>query len=129
MGNIKCNSIYLTWTYYKTPKGIRLNCAYQIVFENPCRSEIKPICSEQSIKLDISVTAFKNLYDFLHLDKPGKVIKRNVMETRSYKSKECLRWAIIRWKSIIRKFNIGLFNYIRKTEENVLKRNWLFKTK
>lgn len=72
--------IYLTRSYDKTPNAVGLNCAHHIIFENPCRREIKPVCSEQSIKLDIYDRAFQNLYDFLHLDKPRKFIKRNVME-------------------------------------------------
>ena len=33
-----CCVLYLSQSYYKTPKDIRINCSHYIIFENPCLS-------------------------------------------------------------------------------------------
>ena len=34
-----CCVIYLSQSYYKTPKDIRLNCSHYIIFESPTKRE------------------------------------------------------------------------------------------
>ena len=70
-----CCVIYLTQSYYKTPKDIRLNCSHYIFFETPSKREADSICNEQTI--DKNLFHFKKEYDFIYLDKPRKLIKRN----------------------------------------------------
>lgn len=72
-----CCVIYLTQSYYKTPKDIRLNCSHYIFFESPSKNEMDMICREQGIDKDCYKNAVKNRYDFLYLDKPKKQYKRN----------------------------------------------------
>ena len=44
-----CCEIYLSQTYYKTPKDIRLNCSHYIIFESPTKWENESICNEHGI--------------------------------------------------------------------------------
>ena len=44
-----CCVIYLSQSYYKTPKDIRLNCSHYILFESPNKSENDMIAREQNI--------------------------------------------------------------------------------
>lgn len=72
-----CCVIYLSQSYYKTPRDIRLNCSHYIFFETPSKREDNLICSEQKIPSDKYDAALKKKYDFIYLDKPKKIIKRN----------------------------------------------------
>ena len=44
-----CNVIYLSQSYYKTPKDIRINCSHYIIFESPTKRETEAICNEHRI--------------------------------------------------------------------------------
>lgn len=72
-----CCVIYLTQSYYKTPKDIRLNCSHYIFFESPTKRESDMICTEQNVNKNLYNSAFKKPYDFIYLDKPEKLVKRN----------------------------------------------------
>ena len=67
-----CSVIYLTQSYYKTPRDIRLNCSHYIFFDFDKR-ERDLICNEHSMNKFV----LENPYDFIYLDKPRKIIKRN----------------------------------------------------
>ena len=75
-----CCVIYLSQSYYKTPKDIRLNCSHYILFESPNKSENDMIAREQNIPKTAFQTAIKKQYDFLYLDKPKKTVTRNFDE-------------------------------------------------
>ena len=44
-----CSVIYLSQSYYKTPKDIRLNCSHFSIYNFPSRNESSLICCENSI--------------------------------------------------------------------------------
>ena len=71
-----CCVIYLSQSY-KTPKDIRINCSHYIIFESPTKRENEAICIEYRIDKEAYKRSFKNEYDFLHIDKPRKIAKRN----------------------------------------------------
>ena len=72
-----CCVIYLTQSYYKTPKDIRLNCSHYIFFATPSKREQSLLCNEQGIDKTLFDRAMKKKYDFLYVDKPEKINKRN----------------------------------------------------
>ena len=72
-----CCVIYLSQSYYKTPKDIRLNCSHYITFDAPSKREAMPICNEQNIPSDKYEAAFGKNFNFIHLDKINKKIKKN----------------------------------------------------
>ena len=72
-----CSVIYLSQSYYKTPKDVRINCSHYILFESPSKNENDMICREQNIPPGTFNKATKQKYDFLYVDKPRKFFKRN----------------------------------------------------
>ena len=71
-GRLKnCSVIYLSQSFYKTPKDIRLNCSHYCIYEFPSSRERNMISSEKFKK------ATKELYSFLYVDKPRKKVKKN----------------------------------------------------
>ena len=72
-----CSVIYLSQSYYKTPKDIRLNCSHYILFESPGKKENNMIAGELNIDKEKYKKATKKQYDFLYLDQPRKVLARN----------------------------------------------------
>ena len=80
-GRLKnCCVIYLSQSYYKTPKNIRINCSHYIIFESPTKRENEAICYDHGINKEAYKRSFKNEYNFLYIDKPRKIAKRNFNE-------------------------------------------------
>ena len=71
--------IYLSQSYYTTPKDIRITCSHHIIFESPTKRENEAICNEHRIDKEAYKRSFKNEYDFLYIDKPRKTAKRIFM--------------------------------------------------
>ena len=44
-----CSVIYLSQSFYKTPRGIRLNCSHYCIYEFPSSSERNMISSELGV--------------------------------------------------------------------------------
>ena len=44
-----CCVRYLSQSYYKTPKDIRINCSHYIIFKSPTKRENEAICNELRI--------------------------------------------------------------------------------
>ena len=72
-----CCVIYLSQSYYKTPKDIRINCSHYIIFESPTKRENEAICNEHGLDKEAYNKSFKNEYDVLYIDKPRKIAQRN----------------------------------------------------
>ena len=72
-----CSVIYLSQSFYGTPKDIRLNCSHFCIYEFPSKRERNMISSELSVDKDQYIEATKKPYSFLYVDKPRKLIKRN----------------------------------------------------
>ena len=71
-----CSVIYLSQSFYKTPKDIRLNCSHYCIFDVPTR-ERNMLSSELGVEKEQFKKASKKQYDFLYVDKQRKKIKRN----------------------------------------------------
>ena len=73
----KCSVIYLSQSFYKTPRDIRLNCSHYCIFEFPSERERNMISYELGIDKEKFKKATKEEYTFLYIDKPKKKVKRN----------------------------------------------------
>ena len=72
-----CSVIYLSQSFYKTPRDIRLNCSHYCIYEFPSSRERNMISSELGVDKEKYKKATKEQYDFLYVDKPRKKVKRN----------------------------------------------------
>ena len=72
-----CSVIYLSQSFYKTPKDIRLNCSHYCLYEFPSSRESKRISSELGVDKKHYKAATRDPYSFLFVDKPKKVIAKN----------------------------------------------------
>ena len=72
-----CSVIYLSQSFYKTPKDIRLNCSHYCVYEFPSAREANRISAELGVDKDVYKIATKNPFTFLYVDKPKKIIAKN----------------------------------------------------
>ena len=75
-----CSVIYLSQSYYKTPKDIRLNCSHFCIYEFPSNNEISMLCRENNINKENDEMATTDLYSFLYIVKPRKFISKNFDE-------------------------------------------------
>ena len=72
-----CSVIYLSQSFYKTPKDIRLNCSHYCLYEFPSSRESNMISSELGVDKETYKAATKKPHSFLYVDKPRKRIARN----------------------------------------------------
>ena len=72
-----CSVIYLSQSFYGTPKDIRLNCSHFCVYEFPSSNERSLISRELSVDKEQYIKATKKPFSFMYVDKPRRLIKRN----------------------------------------------------
>ena len=72
-----CSVIYLSQSYYKTDKNIRLNCDHFILYEMSSNREECMISKETGVPIEKYKKATKKQYNFLYIDKPNKTYKAN----------------------------------------------------
>ena len=72
-----CSVIYLTQTFYKCPKDIRLNCSHFCIYDFPSSNERNLISNELGVDKEKYIKATKKPYSFCYVDKPMKTVKRN----------------------------------------------------
>ena len=72
-----CSVIYLSQSFYKTPRDIRLNCSHYCIYEFPSSRERNIISSELGVDKEKFKKATKKPFSFLYVDKPRKRVKRN----------------------------------------------------
>ena len=72
-----CSIIYLSQSFYKTPKDIRLNCSHFCIYDVPSKNEIGLITRELGVTKEQYEKATNKPFSFLYLDKPSKKVKRN----------------------------------------------------
>ena len=72
-----CSVIYLSQSFYKTPKDIRLNCSHYCVYEFPSSRESNMISSELGVDKETYKEAIREPFTFLYVDKPRKRIAKN----------------------------------------------------
>lgn len=75
-----CSVIYLSQSYYKTPKDVRLNCSHFCLYEFPSVNEKSLICRKNNISKELYKKATEDPYCFLYIDKPRKFTTRNFNE-------------------------------------------------
>ena len=71
-----CSVIYLSQSFYKTPKDIRLNCSHYCLYEFSSR-EANRISSELGVDKEDYKAATKKKFSFLYVDKPKKRIAKD----------------------------------------------------
>ena len=76
-----CSVIYLSQSFYKTPKDIRLNCSHYCLYEFPSSREANRISSELGVDKVTYKEATKKPFTFLYVDKPRKRIAKNFTGT------------------------------------------------
>ena len=72
-----CSVIYLSQSFYKTPKDIRLNCSHFCIYDVPSKNEIGLITRELGVTKEQYKKATNKPFSFLYVDKPSKKVKRN----------------------------------------------------
>ena len=72
-----CSIIYLSQSFYGTPKDIRLNCSHFCTYVFPSSNERNLISRELGVDKEQYINATNKPYSFLYVDKPKKLIKRN----------------------------------------------------
>ena len=72
-----CSVIYLSQSFCKTPRDIRLNCSHYCIYEFPSSRERNMISSELCVDKEKFKKATKKQHSFLYVDKPMKKIKKN----------------------------------------------------
>ena len=75
-----CSVIYLSQSFYKTPKDIRLNCSHYCLYESPSSREANRISSELGVNKEDYKAATREQYSFLYVDKPKKRIAKDFDE-------------------------------------------------
>ena len=75
-----CSVIYLSQSFYKTPRDIRLNCSHYCIYDFPSSRERNTISSELGVEPEKYKKATKKPYSFLYVDKLRKKVKRNFYE-------------------------------------------------
>ena len=72
-----CSVIYLSQSFYKTPRDIRLNCSHYCIYDFPSSRERNMISSELGVDKEQFKKATKKPFSCLYVDKPRKRVKRN----------------------------------------------------
>ena len=72
-----CSVIYLSQSFYKTPKDIRLNCSHFCIYDFPSKNERSLITRELGCNEDQYGRVVEKRFSFLYVDKPNESIKRN----------------------------------------------------
>ena len=72
-----CSVIYLSQSFYKTPKDIRINCSHHVSYDFPSSNERNMISREFNVTKDQYTKATKQPYSFLNVGKPMKTVKGN----------------------------------------------------
>ena len=72
-----CSVIYLSQSFYKTPRDIRLNCSHYCIYDFPSSRERNMISSELGVDKEKYMKATRKPFSFLYMDKPMKRVQRN----------------------------------------------------
>ena len=75
-----CSVIYLSQSYYLTPKDIRLSCSHFCIFDIPSANETARKCREVNVPKNKFLTATAEPYSFAYIDKINKTMKKNLMK-------------------------------------------------
>lgn len=76
----RCSVIYLSQSYYRTPKDVRLNCTHFCIFAIPSSRERGSILSDLGVTREQYNAATAGPYDFLYIDKVRNTVAKNFNE-------------------------------------------------
>ena len=76
----KCSVIYLSQSYYLTPKDIRLNCSHFCIFDSPSAAETNRMRREPNVNKAKFLKATMEPYSFAYIDKIKKTLRKNIDE-------------------------------------------------
>ena len=71
-----CSVIYLSQSYYLTPKDIRLNCSHFCIFDSPSNAETARMCKEVNVSKKRFESATSEPYSFAYIDKTKKTMRK-----------------------------------------------------
>ena len=71
-----CSVIYLSQSFYKTLKDIRMNCSHYCLYEFPSSRESSRISSELGVDKKVYKAATREPYTFLYVDKPKSSLQK-----------------------------------------------------
>ena len=75
-----CSVIYLSQSYYLTPKDIRLNCSHFCIFDSPSAAKTNRMCKEVNVNKGNFLKATREPYSFAYIDKINKTIRKKINE-------------------------------------------------
>ena len=75
-----CSVIYLSQSYYLTPKDIRINCSHFCIFDSPSNAETARMCSDVNVSKKRFESATSEPYSFAYIDKTKNTIRKNFNE-------------------------------------------------
>ena len=75
-----CSVIYLSQSYYLTPKDIRLNCSHFCIFDSPSAPETVRMCREVNVPKAKFLRATSEPHSFAYVDKINKIMRKNFDE-------------------------------------------------
>ena len=75
-----CSVIYLSQSYYLTPKDIRINCSHFCIFDSPSNAETARMCRDVNVQRNRFENATSEPYSFAYIDKTKKTIRKNFNE-------------------------------------------------
>ena len=75
-----CSVIYLSQSYYLTPKDIRLNCSHFCIFDSPSAAETNRMCKKVNVTKGKFLRATGEPYSFAYIDKISKTRRKNFNE-------------------------------------------------
>ena len=75
-----CSVIYLSQSFYKTPKDIRLNCSHYCLFEFPSSRESNRISSELGVEKNNINQQLENLIHFCMLINQRNALQKTFMD-------------------------------------------------
>ena len=74
-----CSVIYLSQSFYKTPKDVRLNFSHYYIYEFPSSRQSNRTSSELGVDKAQFKAATREPYSFLYVDKPMQKIKKKLI--------------------------------------------------
>ena len=68
-----CGVVYLSQSYYLTPKDIRLNCSHFCIFDSPSANETSRMCGEVNVSKKKFLAATQEPYSLAYIGKIKKL--------------------------------------------------------
>jgi len=79
-----CSAIYLSQSYYLTPKDIRLSCSHFCIFDSPSAVKTNKMRDEVNVNEGKFSRATGEPYSFTYIDKVNKTMRKNFNENGGF---------------------------------------------